>query len=372
MRVLLVTDIFSPAIGGPATFVDRLGRWLAARGHSVTVLCSSESRTDPGDGDRPFRVVRVPLANRYQYELEIRSRLLGLMGTHRRVLVNGLDRYVMDASRLLGRRFVLKVVGDVLWEAARNRGLTNADPEVFQAEASRLYPAAWRARAAVLRRARAVVVPSEYLASLVRGWGAPDLRLHVIPNATPVEAAPTPRQTSDRGLRVSFVGRLVNWKGVETLLLAAASADQLSVSIAGDGPAGPLLESLAQQLAIGDRVRFLGRCTPEQIACLLDRTDVLVLPSLYEGMSHTLLEAMSRGVPCVVSSCGGNLEVLSPGVNGLVVPPGEPERLRAILVELAGDRDRLAGLAAGAATRARDFSIDRMGMAYEQLMGPGI
>ncbi len=372
MRVLLVTDIFPPAIGGPATFVDRLGRWLALRGHSVTVLCSSESRTDPRDDGRPFRVVRVPLANRYQYELEVRSRLLVLMGSHRRILVNGLDRYVMAPSRLLRRRFVLKVVGDVLWEAARNRGLTNADPEAFQAGASRLYPAAWRGRAAVLRRARAVVVPSEYLARLVRGWGVPGLCVHVIPNAAPVADGPAPHQAPGPGLRVSFVGRLVNWKGVETLLLAAAAADELSVSIAGDGPAGPLLESLARQLAIGDRVRFLGRCAPEQVASLLDRTDVLVLPSLYEGMSHTLLEAMSRGVPCVVSSCAGNLEVISPGVNGLVVPPGDPAYLRAILVELARDRDRLARLAAGAVARARDFSIDRMGQAYEQLVGSGI
>jgi hypothetical protein len=82
MGILLVTDIFPPSIGGPATFVDRLATWLADHGHRVTVLCSSEARFDPGDGSRRCRVIRVSLANRYRYELELRARLATLMVSH--------------------------------------------------------------------------------------------------------------------------------------------------------------------------------------------------------------------------------------------------------------------------------------------------
>jgi glycosyltransferase involved in cell wall biosynthesis len=167
---------------------------------------------------------------------------------------------------------------------------------------------------------------------------------------------------------VAFVGRLTNWKGAETLLLAMLGAPRVTATIAGDGPAAPLLLALAEQLGVADRVAFLGRCTAERIAGLLDATDVLVLPSLYEGMSHTLLEAMARGVPCIVSDRGGNAELVRDGVNGVVIPPQRPAALREILVGLDRDRARLGYLGAGAARRALEFPFDSMATAYESIL----
>jgi len=132
--VLLVTNIFPPQIGGPATFIDRLGHSLAGRGHDVSVVCSSETR-DISDAQRPFTVQRVSVASRERYEVLVRLRLALEMARHRLVFVNGLERYVAQVNRALRRRYVLKIVGDTVWETARNRGLTALSIDEFQVDA---------------------------------------------------------------------------------------------------------------------------------------------------------------------------------------------------------------------------------------------
>jgi glycosyltransferase involved in cell wall biosynthesis len=369
VKALLVAGVFPPAIGGPASFVDRLAGWLARRGHAVTVLCAGEA--DPAaDAGRPFRVARVSFANRYRYELELRARLTGLLASHRHVLVNGLESYLEPIARVLRRRFVLKIVGDSVWEGARNRGETSLDIDRFQhdAGAAERYGELRRRRERLLRRAARVVVPSGYLRSLVAGWGAVAERTVVIPNAAPEVLAPACGGAADSALRVAFVGRLTNWKGVDTLLLAVRDLDRVAVEIAGEGPAAPHLLGLADQLGLGDRVRFLGRRSADEIASLLTAADVLALPSLYEGLSHTVLEAMAHGVPSVASDRGGNPEVIEDGKSGILIPAGSPDALRRALARLRDDRPWRESLAAGARERARAYPFERSAAAYEALL----
>jgi len=120
-KVLLVTDIFPPQIGGPATFIDRLAHSLATRDHDVTVVCSSPQGRDATDEARPFTVRRVSFASRERYEVMVRLRLALEMSRHRLIFVNGLERYVAQVNQIVRRPFVLKIVGDTVWETARSK-----------------------------------------------------------------------------------------------------------------------------------------------------------------------------------------------------------------------------------------------------------
>ena len=358
--VLLVTNIFPPQIGGPATFIDRLGHSLAGRGHNVSVVCSSSERLDICDAQRPFTVQRVSVASRERYEVLVRLRLALEMARHRLVFVNGLERYVAEVNRALRRRYVLKIVGDTVWETARNRGLTTLSIDEFQVDAhsQRQFAADIEMRNRWVSAASHVVVPSEYLRRLVEGWGVASDRITVVRNgtdSTPAVAAGS-RGVTQR-LRALFVGRLTNWKGVETLLLAARELPMLELEIAGDGPEWPHLVELSAQLGLGDRVVFSGRLPAEGVRRAMDHAHVLVLTSLYEGLSHTVLEAMAAGVPCIVSACGGNEEVVCHGRNGLVVPPQDVTRLVEALCSLASDEDFRARLASGAKDTVRAFDL---------------
>jgi glycosyltransferase involved in cell wall biosynthesis len=358
--VLLVTNIFPPQIGGPATFIDRLGHSLAGRGHDVSVVCSSSERRDIRDAQRPFTVQRVSVASRERYEVLVRLRLALEMARHRLVFVNGLERYVAEVNRALRRRYVLKIVGDTVWETARNRGLTTLSIDEFQVDAhsQRQFAADIEMRNGWVSAARHVVVPSEYLRRLVAGWGVASDRITVVRNGTDcTPAVATGRRAVAQRLRALFVGRLTNWKGVETLLLAARELPMLELEIAGDGPEWPHLVELSAQLGLGDRVVFSGRLPAEGVRRAMDRAHVLVLTSLYEGLSHTVLEAMAAGVPCIVSARGGNEEVVCHGRNGLVVPPQDVARLVEALCSLVSDEGLRARLAAGAKDTARAFDL---------------
>ena len=359
-KVLLVTNIFPPEIGGPATFIDRLAHSMARRDHQVTVVCSSNQGRDVSDADRPFKVQRVNLASRERYEIEVRLRLALEMAKHRQIFVNGLERYVEEVNRVMRRPFVLKIVGDTVWETARNRGLTHLSIDDFQTDGrSRAqFAAEVRARNRWVDAARHIVVPSEYLRRLVEGWGAARDRITVIRNGTtsPVTGAAVRPRRSQR-LRALFVGRLTNWKGVETLLLAARQFQGLDVEIVGDGPLWPHLVELSAQLGLTDRVVFRGRLSAEGVRDAMARAHVLVLTSLYEGLSHTVLEAFAAGLPCIVSDRGGNEEVVKDARNGLVVPAQDVERLTHALRRLGADDTFRCRLAATALDAVRAFDL---------------
>lgn len=371
-RILIVTNIFPPLIGGPATFADRLGHVLTAGGHRVTVVCSSTEAADAGDKTRPFRVVRVATRNRYAYEVKVRAALAREFLSHNRILVAGLEPYVLDATRVVPRRYILRVPGDTVWESARNYGVTTSGFDTFQdqSEPPPLVRGIAAQRQSYLARATTVVTPSHYMESVVRRWPGVPKDLRTIQNGVEIADYPErPRQTrGGRPLRVLFVGRLTNWKGAETLLLAARALPDIQISIVGDGPELPLLTTLHAQLGRPAAIEFVGRKREDEVRDHMLASDVLVLPSNYEGMSHTLLEACAAGLVPVVSDIGGNREVITGETHGLVIPYGDPEALRGALARLAADDDLRLRLAVAARRRAADFPFSATVDAYAALI----
>jgi len=137
--------------------------------------------------------------------------------------------------------------------------------------------------------------------------------------------------------------------------------------LVGEGPELPKLESfLIAHPKCRQHVSFLG--TSDRVSELLNAIDVCVLPSLTEGISNSLLEAMASGVPVVVTATGGNPEVVVDGVSGLLFPVGDDRRLAeqiSLLKSRSGLRSELVCQALG---RVREkFSIDSMVRKYEQL-----
>jgi glycosyltransferase involved in cell wall biosynthesis len=139
--------------------------------------------------------------------------------------------------------------------------------------------------------------------------------------------------------RLLCVGRLIPIKGHLVLLRAFAAAKLelpgLQLDIAGRGALEPALKALARELGIADSVHFLGHVNPIQAA--IERSAVVVVPSMGEGFGMVALEAMERGRPVVAAAIGGLGELVRDGETGVLVPAGEAEPLRAAIVRVAGD-----------------------------------
>jgi glycosyltransferase involved in cell wall biosynthesis len=166
------------------------------------------------------------------------------------------------------------------------------------------------------------------------------------------------------------VARLSPEKGIEHLLRALAivvrSYPSLRVEIAGDGPCKAELTTLRNRLGLTDRVCFHG--TVHDVPALLARAGLFVLPSLSEGISLTLLEAMGRGLPVVATAVGGNCEVVQPNVAGLLVPAGDPSSLAAAVIRLIQDPATARALGSAGRRRAEMlFDVRHMVTAYESI-----
>ncbi len=239
----------------------------------------------------------------------------------------------------------------------------------------------WRNRL-LLRLVRYLVAVSRPLGERFFTYNRLPLdKLRIIPYGVDLEAWQRPpdeeiaRRRHKLGIApndvvVGTVGRLVEQKDYPTLLRAVVLARRevpgLRLVVAGDGPLRRPLEQLAGELGIADRVVFLGHCV--QVAPVLHSFDLFVLASVFEPFGVALLEAKAAGLAIVATKVNEVPHLLRDGASGLLVPPGDPERLAETLVRLARDpalRQQF-GQAALAEMQA-DFRLPKVVDAYQQL-----
>ncbi len=153
---------------------------------------------------------------------------------------------------------------------------------------------------------------------------------------------------SDETVLCLTVGSLTAQKDHENLLqaIAAAGLPDARFAVAGAGPLEEKLAERADELGVADRVLFLGQ--RGDVPRLLTAADIFVLPSAWEGLPITVLEAMAAGVPCVSTAVGGVPEAIIDGVNGYLVEPHDPAALAEKLRLLAGDAEQRSRFAAAA------------------------
>jgi glycosyltransferase involved in cell wall biosynthesis len=174
----------------------------------------------------------------------------------------------------------------------------------------------------------------------------------------------------DGDLVILCMARLAADKGIQYLIEAATTLPrtgrQLQIVIAGDGPARDRLEKLAANLNVRDRVRFLG--FREDVGDLLAAADLVVLPSLREGLSISLLEAMAAGKPIIATSIGSQREVASHADMARLVPAASAAALSEAIVRLADNPPLMARLGASARTVYESwYTENRMLQCYRQL-----
>jgi glycosyltransferase involved in cell wall biosynthesis len=187
-------------------------------------------------------------------------------------------------------------------------------------------------------------------------------KLHVVHCGVDL-ADHSPRVHTADGRHVVFVGRLDEIKGLPVLLDAIAAVRRelpdIRLTLVGDGPAAERLRQRAAALGLADVVQFAGHADQAGVRAHLADADVFVLPSFFEGIPVSLMEAMASGVPVVASNLPGIAELVADGVSGHLVPAGDTDGFAARLGELLADHELRTRMgAAGRSTVAADFSLD--------------
>lgn len=230
----------------------------------------------------------------------------------------------------------------------------------------------------VLRRAATVTVMNSEMREAVERLGVDPSSVHVLPMGVDLPAFGGERTLAGGPLRLLFVGRLVEKKGLAVLLEALGEVPDARLTVVGDGP----LRAQLEEQAAGLPVDFVGQQGRSRLAELYLQHDVVVTPSVpaasgdQDGLPVALLEAMASGCAIVASDLPGINEAVEDGASGLLVAPGDVGALRAALDRLAQDRALVASLGDGARTRVTEFSVERRGEQYVQLLleaaGPAV
>ena len=212
----------------------------------------------------------------------------------------------------------------------------------------------------VWRAVGANLTVSDDIGQLLLGEGVPDERVRVIPNGISGRFRPASRDEArvqlglpPTGYIVLYVGLLVPVKGVDVLLQSFTDArrPEWMCVVVGDGPLRADLETVAAEAGVGDSFRFVGRQPSGEMPTWLNAADVLVLPSHSEGRPNVVMEAQACGLPVIATRVGGTPELITDGVTGILIEPGDVDGLAGALRRMALDPELRVQIGA----RARGF-----------------
>jgi glycosyltransferase involved in cell wall biosynthesis len=350
MKALIVSGIWPPDVGGPASHAPEVAEFLRARGNEVRAVVSADR--EPARAEYP-----VDWISRASPVRHVRAVLKIAMLARRADVVysTGMIGRTGVACLLARKPYVLKVAGDPAFERARRLHLTSSEVEAFQTELSPATLPLRILRNAIIRRAAHVVTPSAFLRELAIGWGAPEVT--VLPNPAP-DVPQTPPRDELRarfgmtGPTLVFAGRLAPQKSLDVGIEAARRAG-VPLLIAGDGPERARLEALGH-------AQFLGPLPRSGVLELFRAGDASLLSSSWENFPHSVVESLAAGTPLVATDVGGVGEVVRDGVNGLLVPPNDVDALAAAITRIFGEPGLLESLHADAVASVLQYSRDQV------------
>jgi glycosyltransferase involved in cell wall biosynthesis len=407
MKILIVTGIYPPDIGGSATYSALLARELPARGFEVLILTYGNPHFNPPPASRGRKPASFPppsvegggVGGGLLYYVSTRwpkgirhivflYKLIFLAAKSDVVLVAdssfGAATIAAIACRLLGKKFIIRVTGDYAWEQGVQRFGVKDLIDEFQKKKYGFFVQALRyAQRFAVKTATVIIAPSEYLRRLTIGWGALPEKVVVINNAVdlphlnpppasrgrkPASFPPPSVEGGGVGGGSSFVvissGRLVPWKGFDVLIDAVSELQkdipEIKLVIVGSGPEKQKILSSLSQRGRSEVGVLIDSLPKSELAKKISESDVFVLNTAYEGFSHQIVEALSLGVPVIATNVGGNPEIIKDGENGLLVGYNDKEAIKNAILRLYKNRDLAACLGQKGAEDAKKHSKEAM------------
>ena len=327
-RVTILTGIYPPESGGPATFAVSFSNFALKAGFSTDVVSyTDDDSRKTKSGSHSVRLISRKWGLTLRTSLAV-SHLVRVFLGDSKVIANGLFIEAYLASILTKGKYLVKIPGDIVWERAVNSKRTNFEVREFQSsELNFRYRIFRYLFTKSIMRAEVVIVPSSLLFELCLGWGVPKGKIHLIYNSVDIDFF-LPNGFLDREFDCIVVNRLVAWKNVKEVILACHALD-LSLLIVGDGPESDALQSLAKKL--GSKVIFTGNVSKETLLTKLQSAKFYVLNSTADATAYSLLEARSCGLIAVANIKTGASEVINDQVDGILTRATTQSEIQTVL-----------------------------------------
>ncbi|MFD9705522.1 glycosyltransferase [Lentzea sp. NPDC059081] len=372
LRVVIAADTFPPDVNGAARFAQRLATGLASKGHDVHVIAPDSPRATEIEGVTVHRL----RSHRLPFYPDFRFCLPWQASREADELVKALkpDVVHVQAHFVVGRFVLNSAVGQGIPTLATNHFMpenlfSHAHVPAFLQGLSRKW--AYRDLARVFGRADVVTAPTPRAVQLLHESGFPE---RAVPVSCGIDIARYQRSVThnDRPTAL-FVGRLDEEKRVDEFLRALARVPGAFGEVVGDGTCKAEWELLARDLGIGDRVRFHGFVSEDELLDAYARCDLFVMPGVAELQSLATMEAMAAGKPVIAANAMALPHLVHPGRNGWLFEPGDVNQLAQRLHTLVHDAPMRARMGAASSEiishHALAATLERFEGLYARAMG---
>lgn len=373
MKLLFVNYEFPPIGGGGGTTTRFLASFMAKRGHEVKVVCGGYKDLPTSEWIDGFEVVRIDTGRKRKdrcSQLEMVKFIIKSYGP--------LKGLVKDWQPALLHVFFGYPTGPLGWLINKNLGvpyiisLLGGDvPGIVPKEVGLHHKVLAPFTREMWGKACAVVGNSYGLSKIAQNF-LPKIEVTTIPNGVDIEKFKPNPNNSDNLIKLLFIGRLVNQKGLNVLLKAYHNVIEggyknTRLIIIGDGPLMDEYKQFSQDNKLSDFVEFKGWVDFEELEHLYNSSDVFVLPSLFEGMPSVVLQAMACGLPIISSRVQGSEDLIKPGVNGYLVEIGSVDDITDKMIRVITDGGMRKQMGIKSREIIKGYSWDNVSSRYEEL-----
>ena len=353
MRVLVTVGIFPPDIGGPATFVPKIAKYFQDElNYEIEILTLSDNKNSNINDD--FSVKRIdrnlPIIYRW---LKTIFTIYKLGKNKDLIFVNGLGTETTIANIFLKKKIIRKIVGDPVWERAYSKAKISESFDEFQVKNYGFSISLQKkVRSFSIKKSDIVVTPSKHLKNFILNLGFKN-KIEIINNGVFIPEENTNIFTNDQ-INITIVSRLVSHKNIEKIIKAISDLNNplINLNIIGDGPELNQLQKISLESNNKDNIIFHGKLNRDEIDHIFLNSDIYIQASNYEGLPHSLLEAMSYGIPVLCTPVGECKEILGNEDRGYILDlPVSKNNIKSKIIEIIGEKN----IANKKGERGKDF-----------------
>ena len=353
MRILVTVGIFPPDIGGPATFVPKIAKYFQDElNYEIEILTLSDNKNSNINDD--FSVKRIdrnlPIIYRW---LKTIFTIYKLGKNKDLIFVNGLGTETTIANIFLKKKIIRKIVGDPVWERAYSKAKISESFDEFQVKNYGFSISFQKkVRSFSIKKSDIVVTPSQHLKNFILNLGFKN-KIEIINNGVFIPEENTNIFTNDQ-INITIVSRLVSHKNIEKIIKAISDLNSplINLNIIGDGPELNQLQKISLESNNKDNIIFHGKLNRDDINHIFLKSDIYIQASNYEGLPHSLLEAMSYGIPVLCTPVGECKEILGNEDRGYILDlPVSKNNIKSKISQIIGEKD----IANKKGERGKDF-----------------
>ena len=320
MDILITVGIFPPDIGGPASFVPKIAKYLINKGHNVKIICLSDKEHLTYKDD--INVIRInrnsPIIFRW---LKTIVKIYSNSKKSDLIFVNGLGTETTIANLFIRKKVIRKIVGDPVWERVYNKNLIDESFDDFQENNHGLSISLQKMiRNWSINKSNLIITPSQHLKNFIDKIGF-DKNIFVINNGVNIEQH-NKVVLENNIIQLLVVSRLVSQKNIDSIIKAVKvmENENIILNIVGDGSEINNLKLLVKKYELDKKINFIGKIENTKLNEYLKNADIFIQASNYEGLPHSILEAINYEIPILSTEVGGCSAILNRGERGYIIP----------------------------------------------------